>query len=76
MFRLVIIGGAILALSGCAGGVKPSLDQIKPVCDALIGPIKYNSTVKTSQRYAGPQLAPDLKSRNQVGLWLGCPAYR
>lgn len=73
---LLGIGMACTALSGCAGGPKPSLDQIKPVCDALIGPIKYNSTVKTSQRFAGPQLAPDLKARNQVGQWLGCPAYR
>ena len=44
--------------------------------DALIGPIKYNSTTKTSKRFAGSALVPDLKQRNQVGEWLGCPAYR
>ncbi len=62
--------------ASCAGGPKPSLDQIKPVCDALIGPIKYNSTVPSSKRFAGSALVPDLKQRNQVGEWLGCPAYR
>lgn len=71
----MIFGGCIV-LSACAGGPKPSLNQIKPVCTALIGPIKYNTYKKTSRRYAGPDLAPDLKARNQVGQGLGCPAYR
>jgi hypothetical protein len=71
----LMIGGTLLVTS-CAGGPKPSLDQIQPICTALMGPIKYNTYVKTSQRYAGPQLAPDLHARNQVGQWLGCPAYR
>lgn len=73
---IILILVAISVLAGCAGGPKPSLDQITPVCKALIGPIKYNSTVATSQRFAGPALAPDLKARNQVGQWLGCPAYK
>jgi len=55
---------------------RPSLDQIKPICAALIGPIKYNSTNKVSVRYAGHTLALDLKQRNQVGQYLHCPAYR
>ena len=71
---MVLLASATLA--SCAGGPKPSLDQIKPVCDALIGPIKYNSTTQTSKRFAGSALVPDLKQRNQVGEWLGCPAYR
>ena len=33
----------VLSLAGCAGAPKPSLNQIEPVCTALIGPIPYNS---------------------------------
>jgi hypothetical protein len=65
-----------MAISGCARGPKPSLGQITPVCTALIGPIKYNSTNPKSARHAGSALAPDLKQRNQVGRSLGCAAYR
>lgn len=73
---IVTVVGVAICLGGCAGGLKPSLDQIEPICKALIGPIKYNTYVHSSKRYAGSQLAPDLKARNQVGQWLGCPAYR
>jgi hypothetical protein len=66
----------ILMLAGCAAGPKPSLNQIEPVCTALIGPIPYNTYSPKSRRFAGPALAPDLKRRNQVGQNLGCPAYR
>lgn len=66
----------VVMLAGCSHGPKPSLNQIKPICTALIGPIKYNSTVPSSKRFAGPALAPDLKRRNQVGQSLRCPAYR
>lgn len=63
-------------LGACAAGPKPSLDQIKPVCTALIGPIKYNTYNSKSHRFAGDQLATDLAARNRVGQYLGCPAYR
>lgn len=65
-----------LLLTSCAGSPKPSLNQIKPICTALVGPIRYNSTVTTSTRFAGKALVPDLKQRNQIGQRLGCPAYR
>jgi hypothetical protein len=71
-----LIVGLTLILTGCAAGPRPSLNQIEPVCTALIGPIPYNSYQSKSRRYAGPALAPDLKRRNQVGQNLGCPAYR
>lgn len=71
--KAVLILGA-LTLTGCATVRGPS--SITPICTALIGPIKYNTYVKSSKRYAGSALAPDLKQRNQVGQFLGCPKYR
>lgn len=72
--RAIVIVVALL-LVGCARDpLEPS--SAAPVCKALIGPIHYNSRNKTSRRYAGPALVPDLKQRNQVGQQLGCPAYR
>ena len=67
---------AALALAGCAtpGGAPPS--SLKPVCAALIGPIRYSSTNTASRRYAAALLAKDLKTRNAVGRRLGCPQYR
>lgn len=65
----------ILLLAGCAGGPKPE-KTLTPACSALIGPIPYNTYVRTSRRYAGPDLAGDIKRRNQVGRYLGCPQYR
>lgn len=65
-----------LALTGCAttGGLSPT--QTTPVCNALIGPLKYNTYNKDSRRHAGPDLAVDLHQRNSVGQQLGCPQYR
>jgi hypothetical protein len=63
-----------ICLGGCAtDGLGPT--QIKPICDALIGPIRYNTYKITSGRYAGKTLALDLKQRNQVGTSLGCKGY-
>ena len=68
---LLVLAGTLLA--GCTtGGVSTP----KAVCNALLAPIKYNSTVPTSRRFAGPDLAPDLAQRNRVGMNLACPAYR
>lgn len=64
-----------LALGGCIT-TSQSTRTTTPVCDALVGPIKYNSTVKTSRRFAGPDLAPDLVVRNRVGMNLRCPKYK
>lgn len=66
----------ILMLAGCASTPDLRPTSTAPVCTALIGPIKYNSTNPKSPRHAGPKLAPDLKARNQVGENLNCPAYR
>lgn len=64
-----------LLLAGCdAHDLPPS--SIAPICEALIGPIKYTSTNKVSQRYVAALLAMDLKQRNQIGQRLGCPQYR
>lgn len=62
-------------LGGCAHAPKGAT-SLKSVCNALIGPIEYNSTNKESGRHAGPILALDLKARNQVGQELRCPQYR
>lgn len=63
-------------LAGCATTQTLQPTDKSPVCKALIGPIKYNSTNPKSARHAGPKLAPDLKARNQVGSNLNCPQYR
>ena len=72
LFYLLLVSAL---LSGCAT-VNTRSASLTPVCKALIGPIHYNSKLKTSSRYAGPALAPDLAQRNQVGINLACPAYR
>lgn len=72
--RLLILA-LILTLGGCAT-MGAGVNSLKPTCTALIGPLKYNTYVLTSRRHAGPDLAADLKRRNQVGKFLGCPAYR
>ena len=64
-----------LALGGCAT-TDGTVQGLAPVCDALVGPIRYNSTKVSSPRHAGPELAKDLKQRNQVGERLGCPEYK
>ena len=61
--------------AGCqtTSGLGPT--EVKPICDALIGPIRYNTYQIKSGRYAGQVLALDLKQRNQVGERLGCTGY-
>ena len=64
-----------LMLAACDPKELPP-SAIAPICEALVGPIKYNSTDKMSQRYAAALLAMDLKQRNQIGRKLGCPQYK
>lgn len=77
IFFMIVACAIIVLLAGCAGqNVDLNPTRTAPVCDALVGPIKYNSANPKSPRHAGPALAPDLKQRNQVGENLGCPAYK
>ena len=75
LFFIVVLLFLGYLLAGCASFPPPATASTSPVCEALIGPIRYSSTSKTSRRYAGPDLAPDLKERNQVGKGLHCPQY-
>lgn len=73
--RYIILCLIAVLLAGCeTDGVGPS--SLKPVCAALIGPIKYNTFNKASQRYAAKVLAVDLSKRNQVGRRLGCQKFK
>jgi hypothetical protein len=66
----------LVSLLTCSCGPDDlSPNQKTAICRALIGPIRYNTFDKTSQRYAAILLALDLKQRNQVGARLGCPKY-
>ena len=76
---LIAVLGAALTLAGCASRIDPkdlNPNNLSAVCQALVGPIKYNSQNVKSKRHAGPELAPDLKRRNQIGQALHCPQYR
>lgn len=74
--RIIALVLLALLITGCARNQTLRTTRIEPVCTALIGPIKYTSTNKKSKRYAGVDLAVDLKRRNQVGMRLNCPEYR
>lgn len=63
-----------ILLGGCV--TTGSTQSLKPVCDAMIGPITYNSHNKNSDWHAGKKLAPELAKRNRVGVNLRCPAYK
>jgi hypothetical protein len=76
IFILIGLLVIMLLLSGCSSNEALRSVNSTPVCKALIGPIKYNSRDPKSRRHAGPDLAPDLKQRNQVGQSLHCAAYR
>lgn len=70
VFLLIIMS----LLTGCdPQGLPPN--SRAAICEAVVGPIRYNSTDKHSGRYAARLLVPDLKQRNQIGRRLGCPAY-
>jgi hypothetical protein len=60
--------------AGCDAQLSPA--GLHAICNALVGPIRYNTYTKTSGRYAGPILGMDLKQRNQIGQRLGCPQYK
>jgi hypothetical protein len=60
--------------AGCDAQLSPA--GLHAICNALVGPIRYNTYNKDSQRHAGPVLGMDLKQRNQIGQRLGCPQYK
>lgn len=62
-----------LCLTGCI--TDGSTQSLKPVCEALVGPIHYTSSNIKKPDYAGPSLAPQLAVRNNVGQNLDCPGY-
>lgn len=72
--KMIMILAMALALAGCQ--TTGSTQSYAPVCDALIGPIKYNARKPGSEYHAGPKLAPQLAQRNAVGANLNCPAYK
>jgi hypothetical protein len=65
-------------LAGCA--TRTTETTTSPTCVALganankakPGPIRYSSRNPKSRRFAGPDLAPDLATRNGVGRNLNC----
>lgn len=72
---------AILALLGlvlCTGCTPEDLTPVQrnTICNALVGPIRYNTYDPKSGRYSGHVLALDLKVRNQIGEALHCPQYK
>lgn len=73
--KYAMVLGSFLLLSGCdVADIPPS--AIPPICRALVGPIKYNSTNIMSQRYAAYLLTLDLHARNEIGRKLGCPQFK
>lgn len=74
MSKETIIAVAIASLvAGCApAGLVTSL---KPVCEALGPPHRYNAEVSTSPYHAGPKLADRLARDNRVGENLSCAGY-
>lgn len=75
MKKILFIISALTLLSACGvEDIPPS--AIPPICRALVGPIKYNSTDVMSQRYAAYLLALDLHQRNEIGRKLGCPQFK
>lgn len=75
MLKYIPIIGLVFLLGGCDPGALPP-SSIAPICRALVGPIKYNSTNVMSQRYAAYLLTLDLHARNEIGRKLGCPQYK
>ena len=76
MLKFVGLLCITLTLACCDGPDDLSPNQKTAICRSLIGPIRYNTFDKTSQRYAAILLALDLKQRNQVGVRLKCPQYK
>lgn len=72
--------GLLILLSVLLGACQTdgigTTTKVSTICQALVGPIKYNSKNEKSLRYAARALVPDLAERNRIGQALNCPAYR
>ena len=64
-----------LALAGCDPN-NPDPQFQSAICQALVGPIYYNTYKPTSKRHAGSVLAIDLHTRNLIWRRLSCGAAR
>lgn len=72
--RYVLVLLLALPLGGCLL-TTGSTESLKPVCEALGPPIRYNGKNKNSDYHAGPKLATRLDQQNDVGVGLPCPGY-
>lgn len=75
MKRLIWIVPILLFISACTPDDLTPV-QRNTICNALVGPIRYNTYDPNSGRYSGHILAVDLKLRNQIGQALRCPQYK
>ena len=75
MWKYIPIVGLAFLLTACDPASLPP-SSIAPICRALVGPIKYNSTNIMSQRYAAYLLTLDLHARNEIGRKLNCPQFK
>ncbi len=72
--RWIVLIFAGFCLLGCTPEDLTPV-QRNTICNALVGPIRYNTYDPKSGRYSGHVLALDLKVRNQIGEALRCPLY-
>jgi hypothetical protein len=73
MIKFIILFLTAFILLGCAN--QGALESLKPVCEALGDPIKYNPDNKNSPYHAGSKLADRIDQQDQVGANLNCNGY-
>ena len=74
--RVIAVALLALPLAGCFEAHKGATVSLRPVCAALIGPMKHNPTNPKSDWHAGKKLDVEILRRNRVGVNLHCPKYR
>lgn len=72
--RYVVLLLTALALASCAGQ-HGALESLRPVCEALGKPLKYNPNSNKGGWFAGKNLASAIDERDQTGANLSCPGY-
>jgi hypothetical protein len=73
MKQVFLLLALAVALGGCVS--TSDTESLKPVCEALGPPHRYNAHTLTSPTHAGPMLAQRLARDNAVGEGLPCPGY-